>query len=85
MERVKPQSTLAAVPQAQSDTVRGSAVGQVGLATVKAAWPSGVSPLAQAVDACQRRDARETDWLARAPDSILLPPAFSPNGRVFAR
>jgi hypothetical protein len=85
MQRIKPQLPPAAALQAQSDTVRDTAAGQVGLATVKAAWPSGVSPLAQAVDACQRRDARETDWLARAPDSILLPPAFSPNGRVFAR
>ena len=44
-------------------------------ATVVAAWPSGVSQLAQAVNACQRRDAG-IDWLQRRPGSIVLPPAF---------
>ena len=46
-----------------------------------AAWPTGVSLLAQMVDACQRCDAEEVcgDWLARAPDVIASPPAFCPN------
>jgi hypothetical protein len=66
----KPQSTPAA-SETQPGTVRGPA-------TVVAAWPSGVSSLAQAVDACQRRDTRDmgTDWQARAPNSIVLPPAY---------
>jgi hypothetical protein len=87
--RVKPVQTIimdqftkpqmqAVQPDAQPNTVRG-------LATVAAAWPSGVSPLAQAVDACQRRDARETALVTRAANSILLPAVFSPNGRFFAR
>ena len=60
---IKPQK-LPSAPQAQPDTVRGTAAIEV--ATVVAAWPTGVSPLAQAVGACQRRDTREVDWLARA-------------------
>jgi hypothetical protein len=46
-----------------------------------AAWPTGVSLLAQMVDACQRCDADEAcgDWLARAPKKIATPPAFCPN------
>jgi hypothetical protein len=70
---IKPQ-TLPSTPQAQPDTVRGTAAIEV--ATVVAAWPTGVSPLAQAVGACQRRDACDVDWLARAPNSIIVPPAF---------
>ena len=50
-------------------------------APVAAAWPTGVSQLAQAIDACQRCDTTEvcTDWLARAPKVIEAPPAFCPN------
>ena len=46
-----------------------------------ATWPTGVSLLAQMVDACQRCDAEPVcdDWLARAPDRIAVPPAFCPN------
>lgn len=46
-----------------------------------AAWPTGVSLLAQMVDACQRCDAEPvcSDWLARAPKAIAAPPAFCPN------
>jgi hypothetical protein len=46
-----------------------------------AAWPTGVSLLAQMVDACQRCDADQVcgDWLARAPEKIATPPAFCPN------
>jgi hypothetical protein len=81
------QLTSTAPPEVHSDTVRGRAamVGKLGLTTVPAAWPTGVSPLAQAVDACQRRDTREVDWLARASNSIVLLSAFSPKGRAFAR
>jgi hypothetical protein len=55
---------------AQADTVRNlpALAGRHDLVTVPAAWPSGVSALAQAVDACQRTDSEQvsTDWLARA-------------------
>jgi len=53
---------------AQTDTVRNlpALAERHDLVTVPAAWPTGVSPLAQAVDACQRRDTGEVDWLARA-------------------
>jgi hypothetical protein len=70
----KLQLMSTAAPQVQPDTVgtMTSMTGQLGLATVPAAipaaWPIGVSPLAQAVDACQRSDTGQvrTDWLARA-------------------
>jgi hypothetical protein len=60
---------------------------KLGLATVAAAWPAGVSQLAQAIDACQRCDTGDvcTDWLARAPKSIKLPPEFCPNAPEFKR
>ena len=70
---IKPQELPSAL-QAQPDTVRGTAV--IEMATVVAAWPTGVSPLAQAVGACHRRDICDVDWLARAPNSIIVPPAF---------
>ena len=46
-----------------------------------ASWPTGVSLLAQMVDACQRCETTEvcSDWLARAPKAIAVPPAFCPN------
>jgi hypothetical protein len=46
-----------------------------------AAWPTGVSLLAQMIEVCQRCDADEIcgDWLARAPKQIATPPAFCPN------
>jgi hypothetical protein len=59
-------------PGQESDTaVMTAVIGQLELATVPAtvpaAWPSGISQLAQAIDACQRYDAGEvrTEWLAR--------------------
>jgi hypothetical protein len=57
------------------------------LPSVPAAWPTGVSQLALAVEACRRCDADEvcTDWLARAPAKIATPPAFCPNAAVLAR
>ena len=65
---------LTVAPQVQPDTVRGTA--PIGVATVVAAWPAGVSPLAQAVGACQRRDTCDVEWLARVPNSIMLSSAF---------
>jgi hypothetical protein len=66
----KPRLTPAAAPDAQPGTVRNlpARAEQHDLVTVPAAWPSGVSALAQAVDACQRSDSEQvsTDWLARA-------------------
>jgi hypothetical protein len=60
---------------------------RLGLATVAAAWPVGVSQLAQAIGACQRNETGQvrTDWLAHASDSIVLPPVFCANRRVRAR
>lgn len=56
-------------------------------APVAAAWPTGVSQLAQAIDACQRCDTTEvcTDWLARAPKVVETPPAFCPNAPELKR
>lgn len=50
-------------------------------ASSPAAWPTGVSLLAQMVDACQRCEAEDVcnDWMARAPDKIATPPEFCPN------
>jgi hypothetical protein len=79
----------ASAPKAKLDQVRimKTVTGSQGQVTVPAAWPSGVSPLAQAVDACQRLDAGDVgmDWLLRARDSIVLPQTFGPNGRAFGR
>ena len=75
MDQIK-KTALSFVPQANTDRKLAAVAGQRKLATVAAAWPNGVSPLAQAVDACQRRDPREAEWLARTPNSIALPPLF---------
>lgn len=58
---------------------------RLGLGTVPAAWPTGVSQLALTINACQHCDAFEvcTDWLARAPGVIAVPPAFCPNTQAF--
>ncbi len=60
---------------------------RLGLPVAPAAWPTGVSLLAQLVDACQRCDATEVcdDWLARAPGSIDAPPPFCPNAEALKR
>lgn len=52
-----------------------------------AAWPSGVSLLAQAYEACRRCEAEEgcAEWLKAAPDSIQLPPDFCANAVEFTR
>jgi hypothetical protein len=46
---------------------------------------TGVSQLAQAIDACQRCDTAVvcTDWLKRAPKAIEPPPVFCPNAFTF--
>jgi hypothetical protein len=60
---------------------------RLGVATVQAVWPTGVSHLAQAIIACQRCDSGDVcgDWLARAPNQIGLPPAFCPNAPALTR
>jgi len=60
---------------------------RLGLSTVPAAWPIGVSQLALAIGACQSCETAEvcTDWLARAPHAIDAPPAFCPNAPTFER
>lgn len=54
---------------------------RLSLSPVPAAWPTGVSQLAQAIEACQRCDTAVvcTDWLNRAPSTLNAPPAFCPN------
>lgn len=82
---------LTGAPNANADHARGTAANmaamtdRLGLGTVPAAWPTGVSQLALTINACQHCDAFEvcTDWLARAPKSIAVPPAFCPNAPVF--
>ena len=56
-------------------------------AAVPAAWPTGVSQLALAIEACQRCDTAVvcTDWLARAPRAVIAVPAFCPNAPEFKR
>jgi hypothetical protein len=51
---------------------------QQGQATVVAAWPVGVSVLAQAVNAFQRHDAHDAcmDLPLRAHKAYALPPSF---------
>jgi hypothetical protein len=58
------QSASEQRPEATGETAAG---GRLVLATVPAAWPAGISQLAQAVDACQRYQPGEarTDWLAQ--------------------
>jgi len=60
---------------------------RLGLSTVPAAWPTGASQLARAIAACERCDTEQvcSDWLARVPKSIVLPPAFCPNAEEFKR
>jgi hypothetical protein len=78
MDRFTKLQRLSAASHGQSDTVRRQD-------NVPAAWPAGVSQLAQTVNACQRRGANDADWLPRAFNSIVPAPAFRPNERAFAR
>jgi hypothetical protein len=52
----RPQPRPVAPPEAQPDTVRATTamIERHDLLPVPAAWPIGVSQLAQAIDACQR-------------------------------
>jgi hypothetical protein len=70
--------TVAQKVQPATDCRVAAASGQQKLATVVAAWPAGVSVLAQAVEACQRRDTREagTDLPPRGANSFVPPQAF---------
>jgi uncharacterized protein DUF6455 len=54
------------------------------IAAIPAAWPAGISQLAQAIETCQRCDASEVcgDWLKRAPKRVAQPPQFCPNAAV---
>ena len=83
----KDQAMLTSAPQPNPDHARnmGAMTERLGLNTAPAAWPTGVSLLAQAVDACQRCDADTmcTDWLARAPKAVAAPPAFCSTGPRF--
>ena len=76
-------------PNPSRDTVPNMAAmtGRLGLDTVPAAWPTGVSQLALAINTCQHCDAFDVcnDWLARAPKSIKAAPAFCPNAAEFSR
>ncbi len=78
MDRLEKSQLPIAAQEAQPATDRQGATGQGKLATVVAAWPAGVSVLAQAVEACQRRDTREagTDLPPRVASSFVPPHAF---------
>jgi hypothetical protein len=85
----RPQPRPAAQPADRADTVRATTalIPRHDLLPVAAAWPAGVSQLAQAIDACQRCDTAAvcTDWLRHAPNSTVLPPPFCPNAADFKR
>ncbi len=80
MDRLKKSPSPAVTQEAQPATGRQMAAvtGQMKPATVVAAWPAGVSVLAQAVEACQRRDTHEagTDLPPRLTSSFVPPHAF---------
>jgi hypothetical protein len=77
MKRIDKRELPAVVLQLQPATDRNIAAvsGAVTLATVPAAWPAGVSALALAVNACQRRDFH-LDWPLHSPKKIVSPSAF---------
>jgi hypothetical protein len=58
---------------------------RLGLDTAPAAWPAGVSLLAQVIDACRRCNTGElcSDWLARTPAPVAVAPDFCPNAGAF--
>jgi hypothetical protein len=60
---------------------------RLGMSTVQAVWPTGVSHLARTIVACQQCDSGDVcrDWLARAPNQIGLPPAFCRNAPALTR
>jgi len=65
---------MAEQTQPATDRQVADAAGQAKLWIVPAAWPAGVSALALAVNACQRRDIY-VDLPLRTP-KIVPPPAF---------
>lgn len=77
MEQIKKGQLPPLALQMQPATDRDVAAvsGAVTLATVAAAWPAGVSALALAVNACQRRDFH-LDWPLHSPKKIVSPSAF---------
>ena len=77
MKRIDKPELPPLVSQLQPATDRNVAAvsGAVTLATVPAAWPAGVSALALAVNACQRRDFH-LDWPLHSPKKIVSPSAF---------
>jgi len=87
MREKRDPTMLTAAPKASVSHVPNMAAmtDRLGLDTVPAAWPTGVSQLALTINACQHCDAFEvcTDWLVRAPKSIAVPPAFCPNAPAF--
>lgn len=58
---------------------------RLGIRTIAAAWPSGVSGLVEAIKACQSCPAEDVchDWLLRAPKHVQQVPPFCPNAAVF--
>jgi uncharacterized protein DUF6455 len=79
------QKTVAPMTPMENGMNMAGMTERLGLSTVPAAWPTGVSQLAQAIDTCQRCDTAVvcTDWLARAPKAIELAPVFCPNAFTF--
>jgi len=77
MEQMKEPQWPPLALQMQPTTDRNVAAvsGAVTLVTVPAAWPAGVSALALAVNACQRRDFH-LDWPLHSPKKIVSPSAF---------
>lgn len=88
-EPAKDKAMLTSAPKASPDHVKNMAAmtGRLGLDTVPAAWPTGVSQLALAINTCHHCDAFDVcnDWLARAPQVLATPPAFCPNAPEFER
>ena len=61
---------MAQAPKSKADTARKrSAMAEKMGVTVPAAWPTGLSQVTQAYEACRRSEAYEVcaDWLKRAP------------------
>jgi hypothetical protein len=77
MEQIRQAQLPPTAGQMQTATGRHAAVasGAVTLVTVPAAWPAGVSTLALAVNAYQRRDF-QLDWLLRSHKKIVSPSPF---------
>lgn len=89
----KASTILTGTPRAGADRAPSHApnmaamTSRLGLETVPAAWPTGVSHLALAINTCHHCGATDvcSDWLARAPNTITTPPPFCPNAQAFQR